>query len=167
MLQHNKTFLAISCSQLCGTSLGMDPSWQIMCTGDCTPVSIKTWMIIQHWCLTSQMSFWKNGQKIQHAPKPGGNPFPEELKLLYLQRLSWHHIKPHGLRMWCHSSSYACEGRQANTWHTVSQGNTVSLAYSKFLNNTTYYINTGHLNPFTVVFLVMLRCYYIREFHLQ
>ena len=35
------------------------------------------------------------------------NNFPEELKLLQLQRVDRHHIKPYGLRMGCHLSSYA------------------------------------------------------------
>jgi len=43
MLQHTKTFWTISCSQLCGKSLGM-----ALFQHDCAPVhkarSIKTWM---------------------------------------------------------------------------------------------------------------------------
>lgn len=41
-----------------------------------------------------------------------------------MQRVGLHHIKLYGLRMGCHSISYACEGRQANTF-----GNMVHLFF--------------------------------------
>lgn len=52
-------------------------------------------LVQQHQCLTSQMCFWRKAQKVTiNTPKPMWKSFPEELKLLLLQRVGKLHIKP-------------------------------------------------------------------------
>ena len=46
----------------------------------------------------------------EHTPKPCG-AFPEELKLLQLQRVDRRHINPYELRLGRHLSSYVSQGR--------------------------------------------------------
>ena len=73
-----------------------------------TSVSDLTNALLEEWSkipINTLLNLWK--------------AFPEELKLLRLQRVGRHHIKPYGLRMGCNSSSYACEGRCPNTFGNI------------------------------------------------
>jgi len=65
-----------------------------------------------HKCTSGRMV--KNVHK--HTPKPCGKP---SWKSWSCKGWAWHHIKSSGLRMGCHSRSYACEGRRANTFGNI------------------------------------------------